>query len=238
MLHAAGARGARFCIQQNGFDDGAQAAIAAAEHAGHSGHIGRAGIAGHQPLDQLFADEGGGVRMGRQAVERQAQAQRRIGRGLGRDRDPQEALFACRVRFGVAAHRHPALQGEVVAACRGPEAAPPFSRVASGAVPAPAREHLGQPPDIVGGISFDGLAIAQLEAAVIVEFVQSDGKQLHHFAREVLVRDAAADRIFLAVLQRGEVDAHGRVQCHRFQQFAVGAATVLDQHVHVAGNQA
>jgi len=67
------------------------------EHGCHPGHIDRAGIAGHQPLDQLAAEEGRHIRVGTDRVQRLA------GGGAAGDGGSQEVLGAGLV---MARHLH------------------------------------------------------------------------------------------------------------------------------------
>ena len=96
------------------------------------------------------------------------------------------------------------------------------------------RENARQSDHVVIGVGFNRVARrVRFYRSVHVELEQTDGKQLHHFARVILVRFAPRIRIALAVAFRVEKEPHGRVERNRFEKVAVIAEGVLVQRVPV-----
>ncbi len=84
---------------------------------------------------------------------------------------------------------------------------------------------------VVGG---DGLSIVvELERSVLIQFVKSDGEQLHDFARVVLVRAGVQHRVRLVVMHHVEVIAHGWVKGDVLEQLSKIAEGILGQQIPV-----
>ena len=218
----------------------AHALAVVVEHPGHPGHIGRAGVAGGEALDQLATDEGADIGMVEQRVQPHAQAVGR--RGVGRDQHRaglarEQRLLGRGALAGIGLH---ALQvDQLVGAHRVVgvgKAEGVGGQLRIREAPAPAGEDLGHRHHVGVVVGLDGLAVAvQARAAVLVELDQADAEQLHHLAGKVFVRQAPGGRVFLAVADVGEVDAHHRAQGDVLQQVAVVAEGLAVQGVQVIG---
>ena len=100
------------------------------------------------------------------------------------------------------------------------------------AVVVPAGEDLGQAADGVLGVGIG--ADAAFGRAVLGEFDQTDGEQLQHFTRVVLIGHAAGGQVFLLVAAHVEIAAHAGRQRHGFEQSAVGAEGVGFEHIDIS----
>ena len=69
--------------------------------------------------------------------------------------------------------------------------------------------------------------------AVVVELVEADGEELHHFARIVFV--GIGGGVAFVVAEHGEELTHHRAQSHILQQRAEVAEGIVAEHVVVTG---
>ncbi len=236
---------ARLRVKQDRCDGGAQVAPLAGacsplsrgeaprvERLGDARYVSRRWVARHQTLDELPRYEWADVRMVRNRVERDAQVPVGIGGRACRDHRREEALLRNRVEARVALH-------EEHFAVRILRAAAVEARVGLvRARPAESREHARQADDVAAVVSLHRLPVDELRRAVRVQFVETDGEELHHLARVVLVGHAIARRVLLAVAQVRQVEAHHRMERDLIEELAVVAEGVPAEHVEIGSDAA
>ena len=166
---------------------------------GHPIDVSRAGVAGHQTLDQLLGNERGCVGVHEQSVQCDAEAL--CAECACRNDCAEEAFRFRAVQTRVQSHR------QTLAVSRCGQGA---GGVGAGRQ-VPTGEDFGQTLNVIVVVGLYGLALCvQLQAAVGVEFVQTNGEQLQHFAGIVFIRRTAGGGIGFLVALHVEVGSHGR----------------------------
>mmetsp|Transcript_41215 Transcript_41215/g.96362 ORF Transcript_41215/g.96362 Transcript_41215/m.96362 type:complete len:583 (-) Transcript_41215:713-2461(-) len=226
---------ARLGVQQHGTHDclqiAARARAVVGEHGRHATDIGRAGVAGHQALDQLLGEKGRHIGVQEDDVQRIGHVL--LGRLAGRQQlAVEQLLLARRVEAGPGLHRLGPQGLDVLVVVT------ELVRVVVVQAPeTPAAECLRQALDdalVVGGLGLAGRV--ELGRAIGIELDETDGEQLQHFTRKVLVWMGALVGALLLAAQQIEVVAHGRVQRHVLQQRAPVAEGIAVEHVHIAAH--
>ena len=93
-------------------------------------------------------------------------------------------------------------------------------------------EHAGELGDVLVGVGWNREAVGvESSRAILIEFPQADGKQLHDFASIIFIGKNVVDRIGFPVLQVAEIKTHAGMKRDVEQQVAVIPKRVFEQHV-------
>ena len=226
-----GAGGAGFGVEEEGGDDGGEVAADAAaivdEEGGDALDVVGGWVVGDEELDELAADEGGGVGVLQQMDEGVFDIAPGVlgGGGAGGDGVAADECFGAEVvAVGV--------EGEVNSVVGlGVTALAPV------VVTEPeAGEDAGELGYFGVGVGGDGVAGVELAGAVGVELPEADGEELHQFAGVVFIRELVDFRAGFGIADVGEVTAHDGVEGDFAEDVEVVAEGVADEDVVVGGH--